>query len=166
VSTFFLDTYQKGAVLSECGKYRYTLSRRWKEGGRTCCFVMLNPSTADALRDDPTIRRCVGFAKAWGCHALEVRNLLCWRATNPVELRLVQDPVGPDADKYLLDARDCHLVVLAWGAVKFPERVERVLELLSGAKLHCLGLTKQGQPRHPLYARSDCVPVPYELKGV
>jgi hypothetical protein len=128
-------------------------------------FVMLNPSTADGEVDDPTIRRCVGFAQTWGYGALEVVNLYAYRTTLPVELGAPADPVGPLNDSRILEAdRSCDLVVCAWGNNSMAvRRAPAVLELFRGAgtPLRCLGLTKSGQPRHPLYLRRDLRPIPW-----
>jgi hypothetical protein len=124
----------------------------------TALFVMLNPSTADAQLDDPTIRRCRGFSKLWDCNGLAVANLYALRSTNPTALWTHPDPVGPDNDDYLRKfARECGDVVCAWGANAKPDRVARVASILAdaGARLWCLGTTKDGAPRHPLYVRAD-----------
>ena len=117
---------------------------------------MLNPSTGDAHRDDPTIRRCMGFARAWGCGILEVVNLFSWRATRQGELRTVSDPVGPENDRHLRAvAATADLVVCAWGGWGGSrERAAAVLNLLrqtTPGPLWCLGVTRGGQPRHPLH---------------
>lgn len=149
------------ARISDCGRYRYLLTRPTEsilsERG-TALFIMLNPSTADAEQDDPTIRRCRRFAKDWGCNGLTVANLYAYRATDPSELWLADDPVGPDNDRQLADlAREYSEAICAWGANAKPERVQQVVEIFqkAGAKLWCLGMTKSGAPRHPLYIRAD-----------
>ena len=107
----------RAATISACTKYRYSLRRTWQEGGRVVCFIMLNPSTADADIDDPTIRRCVGFGKSWGYDALEVVNLFAWRETEPKFLITPSDPIGPDNDGAILEASGrAELVVCAWGS--------------------------------------------------
>jgi hypothetical protein len=171
-----------GAVISDCGRYRYTLEREWMTGVGTCLFVMLNPSTADASEDDPTIRRCIGFAQRWGYRRLAVGNLYAFRATNPKQLWEPNGPVGefPCHEPWgchrhnrndhhleeLADAAD--RIVVAWGAnpgpIDHPPRY--VADLL--AEHHpdpalCLGTTKSGAPRHPLYVPKDFEPQPYEL---
>lgn len=153
---------RRSAVLSPCGRYRYSLRREWGVvAGRTACFVMLNPSTADASIDDPTIRRCIGFARSWGCTALEVRNLFALRATDPKALRKADDPIGPEGDRYL-SGIDADIVVAAWGAgVPFARDKRALVDLLAGHSLFCLGVTKQGHPRHPLYVRGDVLTVPF-----
>ncbi len=108
-----------GAVISDCGKYRYTLEREWMTGQGTCLFVMLNPSTADASEDDPTIRRCIGFAQRWGYQRLTVGNLFAYRATDPLGLREVplDVAIGPENDDHLCDlSHGASLIVAAWGA--------------------------------------------------
>jgi len=144
------------AVLSPCGQYRYSLTRMFFTGRDQVLFVMLNPSTADAETNDPTIRRCIGFARRWGFQELAVANLFAWRATEPRELRQVIDPVGPENDRYLMMMSRCaDAVIAAWGARgSYRNRAEEVLDLLEGPVEH-LGLTKQGYPKHPLYLRAD-----------
>lgn len=154
------------AVLSVDGRYRYALMRRWGDG-EPVAFVMLNPSTADASTDDPTIRRCVGFAKRWGYGQLLVVNLFAWRATDPKALSAADDPVGGENDGYL-SAVACQSarVVAAWGAWLPPwprDRAKRVVSLLreQGVDLYHLGLTAAGQPRHPLYLPKSTTPAPW-----
>jgi hypothetical protein len=144
------------------GKYRYVLWREWQENALSVSFIMLNPSTADAHTDDPTIRRCIGFARSWGYGALEVVNLFAYRATQPIELRRAPDPVGKDNDRYLLAAgQRSQLVILAWGNWgSLNQRDRAVLHLLGDRRdIYCLGRTRSGQPRHPLYLKGDTVPV-------
>jgi hypothetical protein len=141
------------AAISCCGQYRYLLSR--DDGiGRPAVFIMLNPSTADAVADDPTIRRCRSFAATWGRSGILVLNLYALRSTHPAGLWRHPDPVGPDNDAWLTTvAAFAGDVVCAWGANAKPDRVRQVVELLSaaGARMLCLGTTKPGAPRHPLY---------------
>lgn len=150
------------ATFSPDGVYRYRLLRRWSRGARVV-WVMLNPSTADAQRDDPTIRRCIGFSRAWGFGAMEVVNLYALRATEPGVVRGHDEPVGPENDRYIVAAasRGAH-VIAAWGAFPWAAaRADHVLELLMRARrpVRCLGLTRGGHPRHPLYARADARPI-------
>ena len=123
---------------------------------------MLNPSTADAERDDPTIRRCIGYARRWGYGALTAVNLFAYRCTDPRRLRLSDDPVGPENDRYLLHVRDRFpVVVAAWGnGGGLHARGKTVLRLLSDCPLHCLGVTRAGHPLHPLHQRGDLDPAP------
>jgi hypothetical protein len=128
---------------------------------------MLNPSTADAERDDPTIRRCMTFTQRLGYDALVVVNLFAWRATDPRDLVDAEDPVGPENGLWV--RRACHqaaLVVVAWGALEKPLRgaagvISKII-LGDGYKLKCLGTTKDGQPRHPLYIAADTLLVDWE----
>lgn len=150
------------AIISECGKYRYVLQRhipgvvRWV---RPILFIMLNPSTADDSIDDPTIRRCLSFAKREGCTDLTVVNLFALRATDPTKLMKAVDPVGPQNDQYLRSEIQRHQhspVVLAWGAHPFARwRADIVLNWTGGADYVCLGRTKKNAPRHPLFVKSD-----------
>jgi hypothetical protein len=138
------------ATISDCRTYRYLLGRRW-DAGPIVGWVMLNPSTADGQVDDPTIRRVIGFSKAFGARACVVGNLYALRATNPDELRKHPDPIGPDNDHYLdeLFADPPFGVVAAWGAR--PEADAQAVASMLGRDLMCLGTTKDGHPRHPLY---------------
>lgn len=156
------EDVRKSAVISPCGTYRYELARWWS-ARPPIGWVMLNPSTADANLDDPTIRRCVGFAKAWGCGGIVVRNLYALRATDPAELGRHPRPVGPENDAYLARCKNEPLTVVAWGA-RGGDRGREVLRLLArqGVHPHLLAITGDGQPRHPLYLRADLQPVPAE----
>jgi hypothetical protein len=145
------------AYLSECGRYRYSLTRDVAPltGEGTCTFVMLNPSSADAEKDDPTVRRCIRFARDWGYARLTVVNLYAFRATDPRALKTATDPVGPENDHVLsvvFGASD--RIVAAWGCHAAPERVAEVMGWPIRPRI-CLGLTKDGAPRHPLYVRAD-----------
>lgn len=152
------------AALSDCGTYRYRLSRRWG-AGRSCLFVMLNPSTADASLDDPTIRRCAGFARREGFDGMEVVNLMAFRATDPSALPADKTAEGPDNARHVADAlRDTSgPVIAAWGAqraaVPFARPMRGVIAR-AGRPIVCLGVTKGGDPRHPLYVRGDAPLVP------
>jgi hypothetical protein len=147
-----------GAVFDESGRYRYTLWRAWSDDYPRIVFVLLNPSTADEWRNDPTIRRCVGFARAWRFGSVEVVNLFAYRATDARELLKVDDPVGKENDRFLVQAVErCSTVVVGWGdngALLGSD--QQVMRLLAGRRdVYCLGVTKSGQPRHPLYVRGD-----------
>jgi hypothetical protein len=156
------------ARLSSCGRYRYELKRSWTMDveKRYCLFVMLNPSTADATVDDPTIRRCIAFAKAWGYDALTVGNLYALRATDPAELWTVADPVGPENDERLaILASYARVIVAAWGANARIERVSQVLPILERfGRVHALKTTKHGQPCHPLYLPGGLKPSPFPTR--
>ncbi|WP_116364391.1 DUF1643 domain-containing protein [Parahaliea mediterranea] len=149
------------ALISDCGKYRYWLRRPARIEHPTtgpALFVMLNPSTADAELDDPTIRRCRGFADSWDCAGIVVANLYAYRATKPTELWRTTGPIGPDNDDWLYRLLQEHgEAVCAWGANAEPERAAQFMDYAAevGARLWCLGTTKTGAPRHPLYVRAD-----------
>lgn len=147
------------ATIDPSGVYRYHLTRRWGEEP-PLGFVMLNPSTADATADDPTIRRCIGFAKREGLGGIRVVNLYALRATDPDELWRHPDPFGPANAQHIraavAEARwNSTPLIVAWGAKAKPGRVAVVMPLLAGADLRSLGVTAQGHPRHPLYVRGD-----------
>jgi hypothetical protein len=152
---------EASAVISPCTLYRYRLFRRWGLGP-VCTFIMLNPSTADGKLDDPTIRRCVGFAKREGCGALLVVNLFAFRATEPDDLLLADDPFGPDGVQHLREAVEETRgpVVAAWGAWAGAREPGKVIADRFHGRLVCLGTTKDGSPRHPLYVRADAPLVP------
>lgn len=154
-----------GAVLSDCGTYRYRLTRRWGEGP-TALFIMLNPSTADASEDDPTIRRCIGFAKREGCGALEVVNLMAYRATDPKTLPSDSTAVGPDnADHVFTAASEADgPIIAAWGAHKAAGRYAPGFLhgfAVRGLRLMCLKKTAAGAPGHPLYVKADAPLLPF-----
>lgn len=152
----------RDAIISECGKYRYLLQRSWDYRRQAVCFIMLNPSTADALKDDPTIRRCIGFARALGFGQLEVVNLFGWRATDPKELTLAIDPIGTENDTTLIaSAKVCNMTICAWGVNGgYKQRDKTVIKLLrdNGIKPYALRLSKHGHPSHPLYLPASLQP--------
>jgi len=170
------------AVISEDGLYRYVLNRRWSDGP-VMPWIGLNPSTADHRVDDPSVRRMCGFARREGCGGICVLNAYALRSPVPDALRdAIEvagiDPVGPDNDKWIaglaedlflswyLDGEKPVPVVAAWGANPLADaRVPRILELLHGVPLACLGVTASGAPRHPLYVRADAPLVPYIPAG-
>jgi len=150
----------KTATISKCGLYRYDLTRRWAVGERLCAFIGLNPSTADADLDDPTIRRCVGFAQSWGYDALVMLNAYAFRATKPTDMLAAADPVGPANDAYLKHwCSQAHLKVAAWGANISLHRQKQMIQLI--LDLAALRITKEGFPGHPLYLPKVSVPVPW-----
>lgn len=147
-----------GAYISTCKRYRYSLWRSWasKKKTKDCCFIMLNPSTADGQQDDPTVRRCINFAQRWRCTGLIIVNLFALRSTDPTKLRVARDPVGPENDVVLLTtARSASIVICAWGNYgSWNARDQRVITLLRNNEItaYALSITKQGQPQHPLFA--------------
>lgn len=154
-----------GADIDPTGAYRYDLRRSWGEPGfKVVNFIMLNPSTADASIDDPTIRRCVGFAKSWGYGGLVVTNLFAFRATDPRELLDADDSIGPLNDAYIARwAGGSDAVVCAWGSnarVKFraPEVLHDIRK--AGKVPMAIRMTKDGHPSHPLYLPANLCPTP------
>ncbi len=149
-----------GANIDETGRYRYNLWRTWDPSRRTVAFCMLNPSTADETLEDPTIRRCIGFARSWGFGGVSIVNLFALRSTDPRALYDEPDPVGPYNDSSIAAASGVHaLVVAAWGVHgALRGRGEEVRRRVLLGPVHHLGLTKNGHPRHPLYLRGDLEP--------
>ncbi len=143
------------AVYSDCERYRYSLSRVWDPAGRKALFVMLNPSTATEVQNDPTVERCERRARALGFGAFTVTNIFAWRDTDPRKMRAAADPVGPENDAAILQAtREADQILAAWGTHgAHLGRGPAVEALLRGTGLpvHHLGLTKDGHPKHPLY---------------
>ena len=149
------------AGFSRCGRYRYWLRRRWNPALSQCAVIGLNPSTADAWVDDPTLRRCIGFATQWGYGSLLLVNLFAWRATDPHDLLETEKPVGAQTNLWLRRAsEESELVLAAWGnGGLLHDRGRKVASRLTS--LHCLGATSRGMPRHPLYCRADITPTPF-----
>lgn len=176
-----MDQYSDvGATISDCGKYRYDLTRSWKLEGAPdgynskCVFVMLNPSTADGREDDPTIRRCVGFAKALGHTSLVVLNCMAYRTPHPDILKAAWkrgvDVQGPDnVETFKQHLASADRILVAWGV--HAAALGRADELAwasldhfkqEGVPIQCLGVTKDGHPKHPLYLKADTVPQPFK----
>ena len=143
--------------------YRYSLTRLWDRKGAFVAFVGLNPSRADEVQNDPTVTRCIKYAQRWGFGGMYMLNAFALRSTDPKRLYVVEDPVGLENDQVILEV--CRLVevtqiVACWGAMGlYRDRQRQLSMLLNGMELHCLGLTKDGCPRHPLYLRADLEPV-------
>jgi hypothetical protein len=150
------------AVVSPCRRYRFALCRRWDAGPRVL-FVLLNPSTADESTDDPTVRRCIGFARSWGFGSVAIGNLFAFRSRSPATLASCSDPVGPGNDNWLIRLRDeSSLTVAAWGNHgRLLGRGAAVRGMFPGSQI--LGLTALDEPRHPLYVRSDVSPRPWPV---
>ncbi len=146
------------AKFSADRRYRYALWRRWDDRQQVA-FIMLNPSTADEMISDPTITRCIGYAKSWGFGSLIVGNLFAYRSTDPKELYTADDPIGPENDECLARmATGSQLVIAAWGVHgAYRNRGDKVRKTFVG--LRVLGLSKGGHPLHPLYLRADLKPV-------
>lgn len=149
---------ERDAVISDCGRYRYLLRRAWDHEKPRALIVMLNPSTADAEIDDPTIRSCIRLSRGLGYGSFEVVNLFGLRATDPAELERAADPIGPQ-NATVGDAaiNRCDIVICAWGAHRMADRRARDMVVwVKGWKpaAYCLGTTKSGAPKHPLYIKS------------
>lgn len=157
-----------GATFSPCGNYRYDLWRRWDMFNNSrVVFIGLNPSTADARQDDPTIRRCIGFAKRFGYGGLVMLNLFAFRATFPADMMKVPDPTGGRLHDFHLIryAEEKHAVIAAWGSHGgYLNRDRDVLKIFP--EVYCLGTTKDGFPKHPLYLRGDSELIEYSKKEV
>lgn len=153
-----------GAKFSRCRKWRYLLWRKWSDGP-VANFLMLNPSTADEVKLDPSCTRARRYAERWGFGALVVTNLFGWRATDPDEMKAARDPVGLQNDEAIMKAaREADLVVCAWGNHgAHLGRSKKVLELLNRnkASLHALRLNANGEPAHPLYLPGALRPAPW-----
>ena len=151
---------QKAAVISNCNLYRYFLSRKWGEG-KKMLIIGLNPSIADASIDDPTIRRCIGFAKREDYGELWMANLFAFRSTDPKGLKTTVDPIGKENTQYLIDlSQKADLTVVAWGTLgDYLNRDQEVLKLLKNP--HCFGKTKNGSPKHPLYLALNTLIIPF-----
>ncbi|SLN36002.1 DUF1643 domain-containing protein [Pseudooctadecabacter jejudonensis] len=163
-------THTKGdapstAIYSDCERYRYALTRVWDTGGTKVHFVMLNPSTATEVQNDPTVERCERRARALGHGAFRVTNIFAWRDTDPRDMRQAADPIGPDNDAAILEAVNwAHTTICAWGA--HGDHMNRGLAVKTmlrhtGAPLFHLGLTKAGHPKHPLYIAYSQTPAPW-----
>jgi len=154
-----------GAVFSEDRIYRYTLWRRWEKpdmfNKSICsdmlCVIGLNPSTADETKNDPTITRCIGFAKRWGYNGLIMLNAFAFRSTCPIAMRNHPHPIGPDNDRAIqFVVSRAGRTIIAWGNHGSHENRSRdVKRILFGRTVYHFGLTKSGEPKHPLYLRSD-----------
>lgn len=158
-----IEAFKRPAVFSPGRVHRYALWRRW-QNGRYCMFIGLNPSTADEVNDDNTVRRCIDYAKRWGYPALCMTNLFAFRSTYPSDLRKCQDPVGKINDWALAHlASNAAIVVAAWGTHgTYLNREAQVRRLLPN--LHYLRLTKDGHPNHPLYLPKALVPQPWNTE--
>lgn len=174
--SLFVDSVPRtGATFSPCGRYRYLLWRHFNEPriGRMINFIMLNPSTAGEVDNDPTVQRCVNRAMGWEFDSLFVTNIFAYRSTDPSILKTLDDPVGAENDDFLLSsASAAAMVVCAWGQHGWINaRSVRVVEMLlsHGIPLRALHITKSGQPQHPLYLPYSLKPLPWDpmpVKGM
>ena len=154
---------KSGAVFSDCRKYRYALWRMWNEHKPIAMIIGLNPSTAGHTRNDPTITRCISFARSWGYGGVCVTNLFGFCATAPTELKAHHDPIGKENDAWVHEmAKEAAIKVAAWG--NHGKFLNRSLEILPSLdQLHCIKMNKSGEPAHPLYLKAELKPVPMIL---
>ena len=150
---------ERRACFSECRKYRYMLSVTWDEDKEAALFIGLNPSTADEFKNDPTVRRCIGFAKSWGYGSLWMGNLFSYRATDPKDMMREKSPIGLQNDEWLLKMnRYASISMACWGSLgNYLNRDQEVIGLIK--RLHYLTLTKGGLPGHPLYLKKTLMPI-------
>lgn len=163
MSTQTLGNWHQGCVLSNDGRYRYHLWRRWTNGMGSVLWIMLNPSTANHERDDATLRKIQGFSRRWGYGALEVVNLFAYRATDPRNLFDIGDPIGPENDDWINRAiPEATMVMAAWGAHgNFFGRSIALRGMLSHHHVLCLGKCASGEPKHPVRLGYDTVLEPF-----
>ena len=157
----------KGVRLSSCKKHRLQLWREWDSNLPKVLFIMLNPSTADHEQDDPTLRRCIDFAKQWGYGGLYIGNLYSLRAADPKTLVKVSKFNHRDNYKHIVSiALQCQLVVCAWGNYPIIKKLGIPLNIFKqlNQKLHCIALSKTGTPKHPLYLKKSLTPIPFVLE--
>lgn len=155
-----VDHERTGAEFSPCRTHRYVLWRRWGDvkSENLMMVIGLNPSTADETEDDPTIRRCIRFAKDWGYDGLIMMNAYGFRATDPRDMQAASDPIGPGNDEAFMRYRSqVSMIIAAWGVHCSLEREAQVCKNID-RQIHCLGKTKHGRPKHPLYIRADVKP--------
>lgn len=163
--THIKDDAPSTALYSDCERYRYALTRTWDETGKRALFVMLNPSTATEVQNDPTVERCERRARTLGFGSFRVTNIFAWRDTDPRNMRAAAEPIGPHNDATLLDsAAWADQIITAWGAHgEHLDRGRTVEKLLRDTQLPLfhLGLTKAGHPKHPLYIAYTEQPRPW-----
>ncbi|KQI73465.1 hypothetical protein AN191_00760 [Loktanella sp. 5RATIMAR09] len=153
--THIKDDAPSTATYSDCERYRYALTRTWDVAGKRVLFVMLNPSKATEVQNDPTVERCERRARALGFGAFQVTNIFAWRETDPFAMRKAADPVGPDNDAAICGGAEwADQIIAAWGTHGAHCDRGRQTEMLLrglGKPLYTLGLSKHGHPKHPLY---------------
>ncbi|NEZ55196.1 DUF1643 domain-containing protein [Adonisia turfae] len=167
--TIVTNSIKGTATFDASYRYRYRLTRSWLTEGqnlRQVTFIMLNPSEADAEKDDPTIRACSQFAQRWEYTQLNIVNLFAHRTSQPSILKHINDPIGPENNRYLHEASaTADAVILAWGNWgSLLNRHQDVLDLLAihHHKFYCLARNQSGQPRHPLYIKRTTRPTPWQ----
>ena len=152
------------AFFSKDRQYRYALWRTWDNELPKVLFIGLNPSTATETKNDPTIRRCMGYAKDWGYGGYIMGNIFAFRSTNPTNLKKINDPIGPENDYWLKKLHEeANLTIAAWGTHgEFMNRGQAVFDLIPD--IQCLRITKHGYPSHPLYLPKNLKPIPFNGK--
>jgi len=148
-----IEGVEHAAHFSKCRLYRYELWRKWSDTGYVM-FIGLNPSTADEFSDDPTVRRCIDFARSFGGGGLCMTNIFAWRDTDPKAMKRAAEPIGAENDETLMRlAKDAKIVIAAWGVHgEHQGRAAAVLNMLCKVcRIYCLGVTKDHHPKHPLY---------------
>jgi len=149
---------ETGATFSKDKKYRYALWRIWDKSKPYAMFICLNPSTADEVKNDPTVTRCINYAKNWDYGSLYMTNLFAFRATNYREMKTAKEPIGEKNDYWLQKiANNAGIIIAAWGNHGFFMDRNKVIKKLI-PKLYCLKQNKTGQPVHPLYQKKDLKP--------
>lgn len=157
----FLSAAPYHAVISPCGRHRYDWYYRWADGP-SVLFIGLNPSKANGIQTDATVRRCIAFAKRWGYGAVRIVNLFSWIDTDPVAMKAVAEPVGPETDRHLIAlAADADLIVAVWGVHGSHLGRDRAVKQFYQGRLHALAINQDGSPAHPLYLRGDLRPIPF-----
>lgn len=154
------------AKISKCEKYRYSLERIWDENKSLVAFIALNPSTADEVNNDKTIKRCIDFAKSWGVGGMYMFNVFAYRATDPTDMKAQEYPIGSENDKFLAKLPNVDKIIVCWGNDGLHrDRANQVREILKNTeqnKLYCLDINKNGEPKHPLYVHGSTKPTLYE----
>jgi hypothetical protein len=160
MNTFYhLLKMKKSAILSDDRLYRYSLSRIWDSSLPTVMFIGLNPSTADETENDPTINRCIGFAKSWGYGGLVMTNLFAFRSTDPKILKSVKEPIGDKNNDWLIQlAKESKIIIAAWGTNGTLLNRDKEIKKLFPT-LYCLELSKENHPKHPLYLKKTKTPI-------
>jgi hypothetical protein len=165
--TLYREFRTSAATFSPCRKYRYTLTRIWDVRAPVACWLLLNPSTADERKLDPTLRRCFGFSRSWGFGGMLVANIFAFRSPHPGKVYAASDPIGPQNDQHIRRlVRKADKVIVGWGVHgQLGGRADSVRALLSRCQIEawCLGRTKDSHPKHPLYVASSTELVRFEL---
>lgn len=163
-----VGTDESGAVFDASAKYRYLLWRIWDFDKPIICWFLLNPSTADEIVLDPTLRRCKRYSELWGYGGFKVLNVFSFRTTKPKNLLKCKNPIGPTNDYYIIkECLDIPMIVVGWGnfILNFWDRIDELNKLLYSSELYALKLTSKSQPSHPLYLKKDLKPFLYKKMG-